>query len=81
MAFTRSRGTSSGNGSMNGSMCPEGFLARGIRRLQRQRIGGRRVHRYIQNQEEHHRRRNFEKEWISLLKRHGIEFNPERPFG
>jgi len=41
----------------------------------------RRVHRYIQNQEEHHRRRNFEREWISLLKRHGIEFDPERPFG
>jgi REP element-mobilizing transposase RayT len=40
-----------------------------------------RVCQYIQNQEEHHRRRSFEKEWITLLKRHGIEFDPANPFG
>jgi putative transposase len=39
------------------------------------------VHRYIQNQEEHHRKRSFEAEWISLLERHGIEFDPAKPFG
>jgi putative transposase len=39
------------------------------------------VHQYIQNQEEHHRKRSFEEEWISLLERHGIEFDPAKPFG
>ena len=39
------------------------------------------VHRYIQSQEEHHRRRSFEEEWIGLLIRHGIEFDPANPFG
>jgi putative transposase len=39
------------------------------------------VCRYIQNQEEHHRERSFEEEWIALLKRHGIEFDPANPFG
>ena len=39
------------------------------------------VCRYIQNQEEHHRQRSFETEWITLLKRHGIEFDPANPFG
>jgi REP element-mobilizing transposase RayT len=39
------------------------------------------VHRYIQTQERHHRQRSFEEEWISLLDRHGIEFDPAHPFG
>ena len=39
------------------------------------------VCRYIQNQEDHHRGRNFEEEWIALLKLHGIEFDPANPFG
>jgi len=39
------------------------------------------VCRYIQNQEEHHRGRSFEEEWVALLKRHGIEFDPANPFG
>jgi putative transposase len=39
------------------------------------------VHRYIQNQEEHHRKQSFEAEWIGLLERHGIEFDPAKPFG
>jgi len=39
------------------------------------------VCRYIQGQEEHHRGRSFEEEWIALLKRHGIEFDPANPFG
>jgi REP element-mobilizing transposase RayT len=39
------------------------------------------VHRYIQNQEAHHRKQNFEAEWIGLLERHGIEFDPAKPFG
>jgi REP element-mobilizing transposase RayT len=33
------------------------------------------VKRYIQNQEEHHRRRTFQEEYREFLKRHGIEFD------
>jgi putative transposase len=39
------------------------------------------VRRYIQNQEEHHRDRSFEREWVTLLKRHGVPFDPAVPFG
>ena len=39
------------------------------------------VCRYIHRQEEHHRRRSFEEEWVDLLKRHNIEFDPADPFG
>ena len=39
------------------------------------------VSRYILNQEHHHRRRSFEQEWISLLKKNGIAFDPAAPFG
>ena len=39
------------------------------------------VCRYIQRQEEHHRGRGFEEEWVGLLRRHGIEFDPANPFG
>jgi REP element-mobilizing transposase RayT len=39
------------------------------------------VCRYIQNQEEHHRRRRFAEEWVRLLKKHEIEFDPAHPFG
>jgi len=35
-----------------------------------------RVKAYIQNQEEHHRTRSFEDEFIALLDRHGIEYDP-----
>jgi REP element-mobilizing transposase RayT len=33
------------------------------------------VRNYIRNQEEHHRGRTFQEEYIELLKRHGIEFD------
>ncbi len=39
------------------------------------------VMRYIQNQERHHRRMSFEEEFIALLKRHGIEYDPRYVFG
>ena len=38
------------------------------------------VRRYIQNQPEHHRRVSFEEEFVALLKRHGIEFDPRYLF-
>ena len=35
---------------------------------------------YIANQEEHHRRQTFEEEFISILKRHNIEYDPQYVF-
>jgi REP element-mobilizing transposase RayT len=34
-----------------------------------------RLIKYVQNQEEHHRKRAFKEEYIELLKEHGIEFD------
>jgi REP-associated tyrosine transposase len=39
------------------------------------------VVRYIQNQEGHHRTRTFEQEWFALLKKHGLEFDPQYALG
>lgn len=38
------------------------------------------VTRYIQQQEEHHRRRTFEEEFLTLLEKHGIDFNRDEVF-
>lgn len=38
------------------------------------------VKRYIANQEKHHRRRTFEDEFIALLKKHDIPFDPKYVF-
>jgi len=38
------------------------------------------VERYIANQQKHHRRRTFEDEFIGLLKKHGIPFDPKYVF-
>lgn len=34
-----------------------------------------RVRRYIEHQEEHHRKRSFQEEYLELLRRHGVEFD------
>ena len=39
------------------------------------------VVRYIQNQEAHHRKMNFDAEFVALLKKHGVEFDPKFVFG
>ena len=39
------------------------------------------VVRYIQNQNAHHKKMEFEAEFVSLLKKHGIEFDPKFVFG
>jgi putative transposase len=39
------------------------------------------VIRYIQNQEAHHIRMSFDAEFLALLKKHGIEFDPKFVFG
>jgi hypothetical protein len=35
---------------------------------------------YIKNQREHHKKQTFEEEYISLLDRHGIEYDPQYVF-
>jgi putative transposase len=35
---------------------------------------------YINNQKEHHRKRTFHEEFLDLLKKHGIEFDPRYIF-
>jgi len=39
------------------------------------------VERYIANQAKHHRRMTFEDEFVALLKKHGIKFDPKYVFG
>jgi REP element-mobilizing transposase RayT len=39
------------------------------------------VVRYIQTQESHHRRMTFDAELVALLKKHGVEFDPNFVFG
>ena len=39
------------------------------------------VKRYIQNQEEHHRKRNFEEEFVALLRNCGIQYDERYVFG
>lgn len=39
------------------------------------------VESYIVNQEQHHRKMTFEDEFVGLLKKHGIEFDPRYVFG
>ena len=39
------------------------------------------VVRYIRNQEEHHKKMDFDSEFVALLKKHGIEFEPKFVFG
>jgi putative transposase len=39
------------------------------------------VIRYIQSQEAHHRRMSFDAEFLALLEKHGMEFDPKYVFG
>ena len=38
------------------------------------------VVRYIRNQEEHHRKRSYKQEFIALLEKHGIAYDPNDIF-
>jgi len=40
-----------------------------------------RVERYIRNQEAHHRKFSFEREFGALLRKHGVRWDPEDRFG
>jgi putative transposase len=35
------------------------------------------VSRYIHQQEQHHKKRNFQDELIALLKKHGVSYDPK----
>ncbi len=39
------------------------------------------VIRYIRTQEAHHKKMSFDEEFIALLKKHGVEFDPRYVFG
>ena len=39
------------------------------------------VVRYIQNQQAHHRKMSFDEEFLLLLNKHGVEFDPKFVFG
>lgn len=36
---------------------------------------------YIENQAQHHKRRDFKQEYLALLKKHGVEYDPRWVFG
>ena len=36
---------------------------------------------YIRNQQTHHKKRGFEEEFVALLKKHGVAFDPKFVFG
>jgi putative transposase len=36
---------------------------------------------YIRNQQAHHKKRGFEQEFVALLKKHGVAFDPKFVFG
>ena len=38
------------------------------------------VSRYISNQREHHRKKNFEEEYLTMLSNHQVEFDPRYVF-
>lgn len=39
------------------------------------------VVKYVRNQEAHHKRMSFEEEFVALLKKHGVEFDPKFVLG
>jgi len=55
-------------------------LATRLRRVYRERVKRNAVLRYIAGQEEHHRKISFEDEFLSLLRKHGVSFDPNHVF-
>ena len=54
----------------------EGFGAFSVSDSRREDVIG-----YIRNQEEHHKKRSFEDEFIALLKAHKVDYDPRYVFG
>jgi putative transposase len=36
---------------------------------------------YIRRQPEHHKKRSFEEEFVTFLKKHGVEYDPQHVWG
>jgi len=54
----------------------EGYGAFSVSQSQRQAVED-----YIANQAQHHRKRNFEEEFLALLKNSGVQYDPRFVFG
>ena len=39
------------------------------------------VVKYIENQEEHHKKQNYQEEYIDMLQKFGVEYDPKYVFG
>jgi hypothetical protein len=46
-----------------------------LRRFHSQCIDGDAVEKYITNQEEHHRRKHFQGEYVEMLRKSGVEYD------
>jgi hypothetical protein len=55
------------------------LVAPAIRMVSPSRVAD--VQRYIRNQAEHHKKRNFEQEFVSLIRKSGIPFEEKYVFG
>jgi len=54
----------------------EGYGGFSVSHSQRETVAG-----YIANQAEHHRKRSYEEEFIALLRKSGVEYDPRFVFG
>jgi hypothetical protein len=55
-------------------------MATSIRRIQRESREAARSENYITHHEEHHKRRTYEEEFLMLLDRAGIKYDPREVF-
>jgi len=55
-------------------------MAKRIRRFQRESSLLTTVQSYIRNQKQHHRKRDFEEEFLILLKKSGVAYDAEHVF-
>jgi putative transposase len=56
-------------------------VAGGIWRFQRERIQSRPRVKYIHNQDGYHKKIAFEQEFLALLRKHGVDFDPKYVLG
>ena len=60
--------------------CAWVHLADRLRRIRVSVSNLARVKKYIRNQEAHHRKMTFEQEFLALLKKHGVDYDPKHVF-
>jgi len=61
------------NETFQNGICPVG----GLRRLHGWNLAKKDTIAYIQGQAEHHRKRNFEEEFLAFLKKNAVEYDPQ----